>query len=88
MLTITSRNKILQQKRMENFDRVRDAVGNYIRENGREYDRLLVSDDFFETLKQEAEEGFDIDADDPAELVDFPRLEIKENAGYDFKLLP
>lgn len=73
---------------MENFDRVRDAVGNYIRENGREYDRLLVSKDFFETLKREAEEGFDIDADDPAELVDFPRLEIKENAGYDFKLLP
>lgn len=88
MLTNTSRNKILQHKHMENFDRVRDAVGNYIRENGREYDRLLVSDDFFETLKQEAEEGFDIDADDPAELVDFPRLEIKENAGYDFKLLP
>ncbi|MDZ7774076.1 MAG: hypothetical protein U5K31_15235 [Balneolaceae bacterium] len=73
---------------MENFDRVRDAVGDYIYENGQEYNRLLVSADFFETLKKEAEEGFDLEADDPAELVDFPRLEVKENADYDFKLLP
>ncbi|MDZ7716907.1 MAG: hypothetical protein U5J95_11905 [Balneolaceae bacterium] len=65
---------------MENMKRVTDAIGEYIVENGQEYRRLLVSKSFHKTLHKEAEEH--------DSKVDLPRLEIKENADYDFKLLP
>lgn len=62
------------------MDRVRKEIEDYIFENGREYNRLLMSKTFYEKLKKEADENnFD---------VDLPNLEIKENTNYDFKLLP
>ncbi|WP_372633903.1 hypothetical protein [Fodinibius sp.] len=65
---------------MEKMDRLRDAITDYIYENGVEYQRLLVSREFHEALLKEAEEH--------DTKVDLPRLEVKENASYDFKLLP
>lgn len=65
---------------MEKMDRLRDAITDYIRNKGVEYQRLLVSKEFHTALQKEAEENDTI--------VDLPRLEVKENADYDFKLLP
>lgn len=65
---------------MENMTRLTDAIKDYIMENGQEYQRLLLSKSFYETLKKEADEH--------DSKVDLPRIEIKENADYDFKLLP
>lgn len=62
------------------MDRVRKEIEDYIFENGKEYDRLLMSKSFYNKLKEEAEEN-DFD-------VDLPNLEIKEHTNYDFKLLP
>lgn len=64
----------------ESLDKLKDAIGEYIYENGKEYDRLLVSTTFHNRLKKEAEE-----LDIP---LDYPGLEVKDNADYDFKLLP
>lgn len=65
---------------MERMDRLRDAITDYIYEEGHEYNRLLISKSFYEALKKEAEEN-----DTP---IDLPNIEIKENVNYDFKLLP
>lgn len=65
---------------METMHRLRKAIEEYIFENGREYRRLLLSKSFYEALKKEAEEH--------DSKVDLPRIEVKENANYDFKLLP
>ncbi|SMO40045.1 hypothetical protein SAMN06265218_10215 [Fodinibius sediminis] len=62
------------------MDRLRDTITNYIYENGTEYQRLLVSKEFHQALLTEAEEH--------DTQVDLPRLEVKENVDYDFKLLP
>lgn len=64
----------------ESLDKLQDAIGDYIYDNGKEYERLLVSTTFHNRLKKEAEEH-----DIP---LDFPGLEVKDNADYDFKLLP
>lgn len=65
---------------MEKMDRLRDEITDYIHKEGREYQRLLVSKEFHDALQKEADENDTI--------VDLPRLEVKENADYDFKLLP
>ncbi len=65
---------------MEKMHRLRKAIEEYIFENGQEYRRLLLSKSFYEALKKEAEEH--------DSKVDLPRIEVKENADYDFKLLP
>lgn len=65
---------------MEKMDRLRDAITKYIQQNGIEYERLLISRTFYTALKKEA------DAHDVP--IDLPNMEIKENAHYDFKLLP
>lgn len=63
---------------MEKLRKLREAIKNYIMENGQEYNRLLVSRKFHNELKKEASE----------EAIDFPRMEIKQEVDYDFKLLP
>ncbi|MFH5831885.1 hypothetical protein ACG2F4_08955 [Halalkalibaculum sp. DA3122] len=63
---------------MEKLNRVRGAIKDYIMENGREYERLLFSRSFYNQLKEEATE----------DAIDFPRMEIKSEVNYDFKLLP
>ncbi len=65
---------------MELMDRLRDAITDYIQENGVEYRRLLISRTFYTKLEKEAKEH-----DVP---IDLPNLEIKDNVEYDFKLLP
>lgn len=65
---------------MEKMDRVINAITNYISDNGQEYNRLLISRTFYNALKKEAEEH--------DSKVDLPRLEVKDNVNYDFKLLP
>lgn len=65
---------------MEHMERVRKAIEDYIIENGREYDRLLMSQSFYNKLKDEVEEH--------DSRIDLPNLEVKETADYDFKLLP
>lgn len=65
---------------MEKMDRVINAITDYIAENGQEYDRLLISRTFYTALKKEAEEH--------DSRVDLPRLEVKDNVDYDFRLLP
>lgn len=65
---------------MEYMDRLRDAITDYIYDEGQEYERLLVSKTFYTKLEKEAEE-YDTQ-------IDLPRLEIKDNVDYDFKLLP
>lgn len=65
---------------MDHMERVRKAIEDYIIENGREYDRLLMSRSFHQALREEVE------ARDSK--LDLPGLEIKENVSYDFKLLP
>lgn len=65
---------------MQYMDRVRKEIEDYIFENGQEYRRLLMSKSFHDKLKQEAEEN--------DYKVELPNLEIKENADYDFRLLP
>lgn len=65
---------------MEKMDRLRDAITDYIYEEGKEYQRLLVSRTYYNDLKKEAEEN-----DVP---IDLPNLEVKDNVDYDFKLLP
>lgn len=62
------------------MQRVTDEIKDYIMETGQEYQRLLMSKSFHQTLLKEAEEH--------DSKVDLPRLEVKENVGYDFKLLP
>lgn len=47
-------------------------------ENGQEYERILFSKSFYNELKEEATE----------KAIDFPRMEIKTDVDYDFKLLP
>lgn len=63
---------------MENLNRVRNAIKEYIMKNGQEYERILFSKSFYNKLKEEASD----------EAIDFPRMEIKTEVGYDFKLLP
>lgn len=63
---------------MEKLNRVRSAIKDYIMENGQEYERILFSKSFYNELKEEATE----------EAIDFPRMEIKTDVDYDFKLLP
>lgn len=65
---------------MDAMKKLQDAIGDYIFENGIEYDRLLVSEAFYNRLKKEAQQE-----DVP---LDFPNLEVKSSAQYDFKLLP
>lgn len=65
---------------MEHMNRLRKEIEEYIFENGREYQRLLLSKSFYKKLQQEAEEH--------NSQVDLPNIEIKENVNYDFKLLP
>ncbi len=65
---------------MEKMDRVINAITDYISDNGQEYNRLLISRTFYNELKKEAKEH--------DSKVDLPRLEVKDNVGYDFKLLP
>lgn len=65
---------------MEKMDRLRDDITDYIQEKGVEYQRLLISKEFHQALLKEAEEH--------DTKVDLPRLEVKENVDYDFKLLP
>lgn len=65
---------------MEKMDRLRDAITDYIYEEGKEYQRLLISRTYYTALKKEAEEH-----DVP---IDLPNMEIKDNVDYDFKLLP
>lgn len=65
---------------MEKMDRLRDAITDYIYEEGQEYQRLLISRTYYTALKKEAEEH--------DTQIDLPRLEIKDNADYDFKILP
>lgn len=65
---------------MEKMDRLRDAITDYIYEEGQEYQRLLVSRTFYNALEKEVEEH--------DTKIDLPRLEIKDNVNYDFKLLP
>lgn len=74
---------------MQNIEKVRSAIENYIRENGKEYDRLLVSEVFYYRLRKEVapEETGDIPEENPGEVLGLPRLEIKSNADYDFKLM-
>lgn len=62
------------------MNRLRNAITDYIYSKGQEYNRLLVSKKFHDELQQEAKENDSI--------VDLPRLEVKENVNYDFKLLP
>lgn len=68
---------------MQHMNRLRDDIRKYIMEKGREYERLLVSEEFFEKLKEEAPAD---DNGDPQ--IDLPRIEVKKNPGYDYKLLP
>ncbi len=63
---------------MEELNRVRSAIKDYIMENGQEYQRILFSKSFYNELKEEATE----------DAIDFPRMEIKTEVDYDFKLLP
>ncbi|WP_138429757.1 hypothetical protein [Fodinibius saliphilus] len=65
---------------MEKMDQLRDAITDYIYDEGQEYQRLLLSRTFYNALKKEAEEH-----DVP---IDLPRMEIKDNVEYDYKLLP
>ena len=65
---------------MEKMDRLRDAITDYIHEEGVEYQRLLLSKTFHTALKKEAEKH--------DTKIDLPRMEIKDNVDYDFKLLP
>lgn len=63
---------------MEKLNRVRSAIKDYIMENGQEYQRILFSKSFYNDLKEETTE----------DAIDFPRMEIKTDVDYDFKLLP
>ncbi|MDX1638660.1 MAG: hypothetical protein R3281_11870 [Balneolaceae bacterium] len=63
---------------MSAINRIREEIKNYIMKNGQEYERLLMSRSYYEKLKKETSEA----------AVDFPRLELKEDVDYDFKLLP
>ncbi len=65
---------------MEKMDRLRDAITDYIYDEGHEYQRLLISRTYYTAMKKEAEEN-----DVP---IDLPNMEIKDNVDYDFKLLP
>lgn len=65
---------------MEKMDRLRNAITDYIYEEGQEYNRLLISRTYYTALKKEAEEN--------DTQIDLPRMEIKDNVEYDFKLLP
>lgn len=65
---------------MRYMERVRQEIEDYIFENGREYDRLLMSKQFYKKLEKEVEER--------NSKIDLPNLEIKEGVDYDFRLLP
>jgi hypothetical protein len=65
---------------MEKMDRVINAITDYISENGQEYNRLLISQTFYKALEKEAQEH--------NSKIDLPRLEVKDDVDYDFKLLP
>lgn len=65
---------------MRYMERVRQEIEDYIFENGREYDRLLMSKQFYEKLEKEVKER--------NSKIDLPNLEIKEGVDYDFRLLP
>ncbi|MBN2732716.1 MAG: hypothetical protein JXR26_09825 [Balneolaceae bacterium] len=65
---------------MRYMERVRQEIEDYIFENGREYDRLLMSKQFYEKLEKEVKER--------NSKIDLPNLEIKKDVDYDFRLLP
>lgn len=65
---------------MRHMERLRQEIEDYIFENGKEYDRLLMSQSFYNKLEKEVEER--------DSKIDLPNLEVKEGVNYDFKLLP
>lgn len=67
---------------MEKMQRVRQSIMDYIQKNGQEYDRLLISEDFLEQLQREAAKN------NKSSRIDLPRMEVKSDVDYDFKLLP
>lgn len=67
---------------MENMQRLREDIKDYIMENGKEYDRLLVSEEFLEKLKEETASGRNGEPQ-----IDLPRLEVRKKPGYDYKLI-
>lgn len=65
---------------MRHMERLRKEIEDYIFENGKEYDRLLMSQSFYDKLEKEVKER--------NSKIDLPNLEVKEGVNYDFKLLP
>lgn len=74
---------------MSGMDRIRAKIKEYKEQNKTDYERLLISEDFYEQLhKEAAEKG----SNNPIKqvsstIIDFPRMEITKNVDYDFKLL-
>ena len=65
---------------MRHMERLRKEIEDYIFENGKEYDRLLMSQSFYDKLEKEVKKR--------DSKIDLPNLEVKEGVNYDFKLLP
>ncbi len=72
--------KLIKFAIMRHMERLRQEIEDYIFENGKEYDRLLMSQSFYNKLEKEVEER--------DSKIDLPNLEVKEGVNYDFKLLP
>ncbi|MEX0904447.1 MAG: hypothetical protein WD604_15405 [Balneolaceae bacterium] len=75
---------------MDGMERIKSAIEKYKNENGRDYDKILISGSFYEQLHKESSQkgsknSFKIIS---STVIDFPGLEIIKNADYDFKLLP
>jgi hypothetical protein len=74
---------------MYGMDRIREAIKDFKEQNRKEYEKLLISEEFYEQLHKEATEK---GSRSPmikvsSTIIELPRMEIVHKADYDFKLI-
>lgn len=74
---------------MAGMDKISSAIKAYEAKNDTDYEKLLISDNFYEQLHKEAAEKVSKNSFKKvsSSIIDFPRMEIVKNANYDFKLI-
>jgi hypothetical protein len=73
---------------MDGMDRIRKDIKGYREENGKEYEKILISKKFYEQLHEEASQKNLGTYRAPGTMIDFPCMKIVKDVDYDFRLLP
>lgn len=75
---------------MNGMELIEQAIKEYKEKNGSDYDRILISETFLKRLYEESSNKGpkNVAYQVSSGIIDIPRMEIKKNVNYDFKLLP